>query len=150
MQFKDGSGTPYSRQYSVTGEGNQIGVQTQGSSKIKGGINSARLPWQYRVDLKVDKDFALNIGKGENKKKKYYLNVYLQVQNLLNAKNIISVYRYTGNADDDGYLDSALGQSIVSTQYDQDAFSDLYRVKINNPDNYSIPRRLRLGLGFSF
>ncbi len=150
IQFRAGSGTPYSRQYSVTAEGNEIGVQTQGSSKIKGGINAARLPWNYRVDVKVDKDFAINIGKGENKMKKYYLNVYLQVQNLLNAKNIISVYRYTGNADDDGYLDSALGQSYVSTQYDADAFSDLYRIKVNNPNNYSIPRRMRLGIGFTF
>ncbi|QQR94524.1 MAG: hypothetical protein IPJ93_11980 [Bacteroidota bacterium] len=113
LEFKAGSGTPYSRQYTPTFEGNSIGVQTQGNSKIKGDINSARLPWNSRFDLKVDKDFALNFDK--DKKTKYYLNVYVQVQNLLNQKNIISVYRYTGNADDDGYLGSSLGQDYLES-----------------------------------
>lgn len=152
LEFKAGSGTPYSRQYTPTFEGNNIGVQTQGNSKIKGDINSARLPWNSRFDLKVDKDFALNFDK--DKKTKYYLNVYVQVQNLLNQKNIISVYRYTGNPDDDGYLGSSLGQdyleSLEASGGDPQAFSDLYAVKINNPDNYARPRTVRVGLSFNF
>jgi len=134
------------------------------NSKIKGDINSARLPWNSRFDLKVDKDFALNFDK--DKKTKYYLNVYVQVQNLLNQKNIISVYRYTGNADDDGYMGSSLGQDFLSNLEasggdpqafsdlyaggDPQAFSDLYAVKINNPDNYARPRTVRVGLSFNF
>jgi len=151
LEFRAGSGTPYSKQYLPTFEGNNIGVQTAGISKIKGDINSARLPWNSRFDLKVDKDFALNF---KDQKAKYYLNVYVQVQNLLNQKNIISVYRYTGNPDDDGYLGSSLGRDYLANLEaaggDAEAFSDLYNIKINNPDNYSRPRTIRVGLSFNF
>jgi hypothetical protein len=56
----------------------------------------------------VNKDFQVSVArKGEDKDpKKLYFSVYLWIQNLLNTKNIISVYRYTGNANDDGYLDA--------------------------------------------
>lgn len=101
--------------------------------------------------MKVDKDFALNF---KDQKAKYYLNVYVQVQNLLNQKNIISVYRYTGNPDDDGYLGYNLGRDFLANLEaaggDAQAFSDLYNIKINNPDNYSRPRTIRVGLSFNF
>jgi hypothetical protein len=35
--------------------------------------------------------------------------------------NIISVYKFTGNPDDDGYLESASGQQAVSSQLDPKA-----------------------------
>ena len=104
-------------------------MQTQGSSKVKGDINGARLPWNYRIDLKIDKDFALHIGKKRDDKKPIYLNVYLQVLNLLNTKTTISVYRYTGVPDDDGYLSSAVGLDAVDTYAAQgqvDSFTEKY------------------------
>jgi outer membrane receptor protein involved in Fe transport len=147
--FRAGSGTPYSRQSDVTTEANNLGLQQVGSGFLDGSINGARLPWQFRIDLKLDKDFELNFGKDDNKKKAY-LNVYIQVQNLLDADNIISVYRYTGNPDDDGYLASAVGQQAVAQQTDPNAFEDQYNIKVNNPNNYSLPRRARLGIKIDF
>ena len=78
------------------------------------------------------------------------MDVYVWVQNLLDAENIIAVYGYTGNALDDGYLTSAEGVEAISAQVDPAAFTDLYTVKMMNPDNYSIPRRIRLGVSFDF
>ena len=72
------------------------------------------------------------------------------VQNVLNAANIISVYGYTGNPDDDGYIESATGQQAVQTQIDPESFEYLYGIKVNNPNNYSQPRRIRLGVQFNF
>lgn len=152
VEFKAGSGTPYTRQTIATPEANDIGLQTSGNSKVKGDINGARLPWNYRFDLKIDKDFAIKTGK--EGKSKYYVNVYLQVQNLLNTKNIISVYRYTGNPDDDGYLGSDQGlialRQLEASGGDVEAFEQLYSIRANNPDNYSIPRRMRIGASFNF
>lgn len=78
------------------------------------------------------------------------MDVYLWVQNLLDAENVIAVYGYTGNSLDDGYLTSAEGVEAISSQVDPASFVDLYTVKMMNPDNYSIPRRIRLGVSFDF
>ncbi|MCG3164881.1 MAG: hypothetical protein POELPBGB_00640 [Bacteroidia bacterium] len=142
-----GSGTPYTRQLNATNEGTIGGGTT---SRMDGSINGSRLPWQFRLDLRLDKDIALNFGKKEGKKKPANLTVYLQVLNVLNTKNIISVYRKTGNPDDDGYLAAAEFQNNIASQNDEQSYRDLYALKINNPDNYSMPRRIRLGLLFNF
>lgn len=139
-----GSGTPYTRQLNATN------VSGGTSSRIDGSINGSRLPWQFKIDARLDKDIPLNFGKKEGKKKPANLTVYLQVQNILNTKNIISVYRKTGNPNDDGYLAAAEFQNNIASQNDEQSYRDLYSVYVNNPDNFSQPRRIRLGLMFNF
>jgi hypothetical protein len=85
-----------------------------------------------------------------NDKKKATLNVYLWVQNLLNTQNVTGVYRATGNATDDGFISSADGQQLAAQQASQQAFIDQYNIRIQNPDNYSLPRRTRIGVRFDF
>ncbi|MEM9024417.1 MAG: hypothetical protein AAGB22_11780, partial [Bacteroidota bacterium] len=80
-----------------------------------------------------------------DKKKPINLNIYFQILNLFDFKNTISVYRATGNADDDGYLAAAEFQSEIAGTTDEDAFRELYRVRINNPFLFNIPRQIRLG-----
>ena len=143
--FRASSGTPYSQQANITQEG-AFGIVQQ--AKLKGGINSARLPWQFRVDMRIDKSFDLKYGKENSKSAE--LNVYLLIQNLLDNENIISVYRATGNPDDDGYLTAPEAQAAIASKNSTQAFIDQYRIKVDNPDNYSIPIRARLGLALSF
>ena len=50
--------------------------------------------------------------------------MYLQIQNLLNTKNIISVYRATGNPEDDGYL-TVESQNDIMSRNNPDS-SDIY------------------------
>jgi len=145
--FRAGSGTPYSKQANITREG-QFGVGG-GNTALDGQINGSNLPWSYKVDLRVDKNMEINFGKGEEKKTAN-LTIYLQVLNLLNTRNILAVYKATGNPDDDGYLSSAQAQATISSQVDPTAFSDLYSVKLNNPSNYSRPRVIRIGLLLDF
>ena len=78
------------------------------------------------------------------------MNIYMMIENLLNADNIVNVYRYTGNPDDDGYLSSAEGEQYVSQQVNPMAFSDQYTLKVNNPDNYVRPRLIKLGMQVNF
>ena len=78
------------------------------------------------------------------------MNVYVQVQNLLDAQNIISVYRATGNPEDDGYLTSSSAQNVIDAKNDADSFRYLYSLAVNNPSNYSLPRMLRAGISFEF
>ena len=103
------------------------------------------------VDLKLDRTFNLKWGKGEDDdKKEATLNLYLQCLNLLNSQNIISVYPYTGNADDDGFLAASYQQSYIEGQVSEESFRDLYTSKVNDGSNYALPRRLRLGIQLNF
>jgi len=136
-----GSGTPYTRSSKIVALG-QSGI-------IKGSIAGSRLPWQFRIDGRLDRDIALG-GRKEGKAPSAFLNVYLQVLNIFDAKNIMGVYAATGNPDDDGYLAAAEYQNLINTQLDPQAFRDLYSIRINSPGNYSSPRQIRIGLSLNF
>ncbi len=142
-----GSGSPYTRRGVIVGQA----LFNPQSTPITGQLNGSRLPWQTRVDLRLDKDFNLKWGKGEEEdKKEATLNVYFQILNLLNSQNIIGVYSTTGNPNDDGYLADARYQTIIAQQTNEQSFRDLYRVKLQNPYFYSLPRRVRLGILLNF
>jgi hypothetical protein len=160
--FYLGSGTPYS----VNSLANSADVQSGINQNIQlgGTPNGSRLPWQLRFDLKIDKDFMLG-GKtkvdaegnamtdsrgNEMKKKQYPFNVYLQVLNALNTKNVLNVYKTSGLPYNDGYLSTGVGQQAVNSAIDGDAFTYLYTLRMQNPNNYSLPRRIRLGVQISF
>jgi hypothetical protein len=104
------------------------------------------LPWQFRMNMKVNKEFKIKWSD----KKSSHLNVYVQAQNLLNAQNVISVYRATGNPEDDGYLTDPTAQNSIDAQIDPDAFRYLYSLKVNNPSNFSLPRMWRAGISIYF
>jgi hypothetical protein len=146
LVFRTNSGTPYTRQARATREGAAIGWQDNGQRVVEGVINGARTPWQFRIDARIEKDINIKL----NDKKKATLNVYLWVQNLLNTQNVTGVYRATGNATDDGFISSADGQQLAAQQASQQAFIDQYNIRIQNPDNYSLPRRTRIGVRFDF
>ena len=139
------SGSPYSSQVAITNEG---AISPQAAS-LEGTTNGSRLPWQYRLDLQLDRTINLKFGK-EDKKKVTFLNVYVRVTNLLNHKNFLSVYRATGNWNDDGYLAAAASQTSIQSQLDQQSFRDYYTMKIQDPYNISSPRTIRLGVKFDF
>jgi outer membrane receptor protein involved in Fe transport len=138
-----GSGTPYSRQSNITQE---VATGINDRSVMAGSLNGSRLPWQFRMNMKVNKEFEIKWSD----KKSSHMNVYVQAQNLLNAQNIISVYRATGNPEDDGYLTSSAAQNAIDAQNDADAFRYLYSLAVNNPSNYSLPRMFRAGISFEF
>jgi hypothetical protein len=141
-----GSGTPYSRQENITKEG-FFGINQR--SNLSGSLNGSRLPWRYRLDLRINKGFDITWGDEENQKSAS-MNVYLQVQNLLNTANILTVYQYTGNPDDDGFMASPEGQTYADASINPQSVMDLYAIKLNNPDNYTRPRTVRVGLTLDF
>lgn len=149
LQLRGGSGEPYNPQSNFT---SAAMFQNNPASLQQGRINGASLPWKFRFDFSVDRDFKI-VTKGDengNGKKKYTANVYIQVKNLLNARNINNVWRATGNPDDDGYLNSALGIQRTEEQNSPYSYLDYYQMKLWDPQNWELPRRIRLGLRFNF
>jgi outer membrane receptor protein involved in Fe transport len=142
-----GSGVPYSRSSEV------IPVAVTGNTVpvLQGTLNGSRLPWQFKIDARLDKDIKVKLGNKDSKNRKdAYVNIYLQVLNLLNTKNIMVVYAATGNPNDDGYLSAAMYQAAINEQLNVQSYRELYSLYINNPSNYSLPRRIRLGATFDF
>lgn len=144
------SGRPYTRDAIV----GRFGGTGFGSN-----INAIRLPWNYTIDLRVDKNFTFG---GEDAKHPLNLNVFLRVTNLLNTANILNVYKYTGSATDDGYLISSFGdgyvrsnilntsQEVQSAGRDTQAFLDAYNYALINNGFYAAPRRIYIGMIFNF
>ncbi|HYV90266.1 MAG TPA: carboxypeptidase regulatory-like domain-containing protein [Chitinophagales bacterium] len=154
MIFRAGSGTPYSKQTDATPTA-LFGVATQTS--LDGSVNGSRLPWSFKVDAKLDKDFRLtspqkmkDAEKNGKQINPLYLNVYLLVQNVFDVANVLGVYAFTGNPNEDGYIESATGQQTMNGQVNPETFAFLYGIKEDNPGNYSLARRIHLGAILNF
>lgn len=146
LNIRARSGTPFTRQAQPTPDA-QFGVRTQ--SALDGTINGSRLPFNFNINARLDKTFILKSGREEGKADKD-INVYLWVQNLLDTRNVISVYGFTGTPDDDGFITSGPGIETVEAQVSERGFLDQYTIKVQNPNNFSLPRRIRLGVIFGF
>lgn len=105
-------------------------------------INSARAPWTWQIDLGASRPFRLF---GQR------LRALVDVRNLLDRKNPLLVYGATGEADDDGWLDSAEGQAYLQTLgTGAESFSSAYRERIDNPNRYGEGRRVRFALSWEY
>jgi outer membrane receptor protein involved in Fe transport len=134
---KAGSGSPYTKRSIIGGV-------------MEGSLNGSRKPWRTTLDLKVDKDFLVKWNKGKDNGRVSRFNLYLEVRNLLNTKNILNVYSSTGNPEDDGFLAAPQNQTIIETQLDEQAYRNYYTMLLVSPGMYTSPRTLRLGLQISF
>jgi hypothetical protein len=117
-----------------------------GGTGTVGSLNGARKPWNFTLNLRVDKNFSLGDKLG--------LNVYLRVSNVLDRRNIINVYPATGSSEDDGFLRSYFGelqlQSIVDSGRSIDSYLASYQWRILNDDFFSLPRRMFVGAILDF
>ena len=121
-----------------------------GGNGTIGDLNGARLPWNFTVNARIDKNFTLYKPAD---RPAVGLNVYLRVQNVLDRRNLLGVYTATGSAYDDGYLNSANGQSILQ-DFDRQGLSEFYVPSYTwgllNPDFFTLPRRIYLGAILQF
>ena len=145
LSFVIGSGTPYTR-YSTP-----VALAGGSRSNILGSINGSRLPWSVRSNLRIDKNIPLTWGKKESDNKNTAnLNIYLQVLNLFNNRNVLGIYQFTGNPDEDGYLQSSQAQAALATANSPQSFQDLYSIRMANPGFFNKPRQIRIGLLLEF
>ena len=140
------SGHPYTKikELSELGQSNAwtVGVRSPSRRTPVEAVNNSTTPWVFNVDLNFSKVFFMG---GLN------LELYVNVLNLLNTKNIINVYETTGTGQDDGWLTSPLSESFKSIP----RYTEIY--KAINQDNrwaymnqfgrdlYSAPRQIRVG-----
>ena len=128
------SGRPYTRAFSNT------------QSTIVGNYQGARLPWGFYFDAVMDKTWFVNVGKRTTS-----INAAITVSNIFNIRNVVSVFKVTGNAEDNGYLTDPETQSVINAYLDPTAFRDVYAITLRNGTwNYSNPRMIKLSLSYNF
>jgi len=150
MTLYGNSGVPYSRQVLPTPT--QLITGSQNGSLL-GSLNGARLPFEFYNDINISKDINIYFGKKKGNstgRKSATLQLYVNIQNLFNVQNIVDVYRATGSPTDDGYLTSPNYQSAILSQVNPASYMTYYSMKVNDPYNYSMPRRVRFGAVLSF
>ena len=141
ISFNMSSGTPYTRKALPGGIGTNFGtVQTEGS------INGARMPWNFRVDIRLDRDFVI----GKKSKNPVNCNVYVRVQNVLNTRNVLNVYPATGSPLDDGFLTIQDSPGLGLLAERGASYQLLYDLRMRDPFNISRPRRIFIGALFTF
>lgn len=141
ISFNLASGTPYTRKEIPGGIGTSFG-----EAVTDGSINGARMPWNFRIDLRIDRDIVI----GKKSKNPLHCNIYLRMQNVLNTRNVLNVYAATGNPLDDGFLtmENSPGVGVAASR--PDSYQLLYDLRMRDPFNISRPRRVFLGTVFSF
>jgi len=113
-------------------------------------IGQSTTPWNYSVNLKIDKSVDIS---------GYKLTLFAYVENLFNTQNVLNVYSRSGNAYDDGFLtDPSLSSEIVAAQ--GDLYVNLYEnVNIENRQHYmydfgqdlfDTPRVVKFGASVNF
>jgi outer membrane cobalamin receptor len=139
------SGAPYTRNTTP---------QAFGGTGFAGSINGARLPWNFTADLNIQKRFPVSISGDKENGKKLWFNAYFRVQNVFNTLNVIDLYKYSNDANNDGFLQSSFGQDringVVNTGRDLQAFLDAYSWRMNAPGNFTLPRRMYVGVIVDF
>jgi hypothetical protein len=110
-------------------------------------LNSSSTPWNFNVDLNLNKMFYFG---------KFNVDVYMNVLNVFDSKQVINVYPTTGTAEDDGWLRSPLAAPF----YQIPNYVEFYRaINSNNRwsymwatgnDLYGPPRQIRFGVRFEF
>lgn len=137
LQTVAASGTPYTATFLPTEFG---GTGTQGA------INGARLPWNLRLNLRVDKQIEITKGIG--------LNIYFRVSNLLDRRNVVDVYTASGSPEDPGFLQSQNGRELIAsyanTTTPLESYLLSYQWRVLNPNFFTLPRRMYLGAIMNF
>jgi outer membrane receptor protein involved in Fe transport len=112
-------------------------------------INSSTTPWVYNIDLQLSKMIYLS---------DFTFEVYANVQNLLNTKQVINVYPTTGVPQDDGWLKSPFAEPYKAIPHYTDFYKAInledrwalgYNV-VGMGDLYGTPRQIRIGVRFEY
>jgi outer membrane receptor protein involved in Fe transport len=132
--FSFNSGRPYTPvdQWDILGD-NGLNADNTGY------VNSAYSPGNFRIDLKIEKGFPID---------NFYITPYVVIENLLDADNIVNVWRSTGSPYTTGWLNDPDAQGTIQQQ--GEGYVKDYETLERDPNNFGIPRLIKLGLKLNF
>ncbi len=105
--------------------------------------NSSVTPSSFNVDLRVDKTVYLV--------DRLSANIFVQVQNLFNAKNPVDVFSATGSAETDGFLTDPNLTGYQNVEKYGQPYTDAYQSTTYDYSGlWSAPRQIRLGIRLEY
>lgn len=136
------SGRPYSAKSNTSDPFSSTGA----GAPLISPINGVYGPWNNRLDLKVDKTFAVW---------KLDLNAYIYVINLLDAELVSAVWDSSGEPGTTGYLNSEQGKNTILSfnnppRTTSEEYVRRYDLRSQAVANYGPPRQIRFGLKMNF
>lgn len=106
-------------------------------------LNSSVTPSNFQLDFRVDKTVEFFDS--------FSANIFIQVINLLNTKNVTDVYSNTGSASTNGFLTNPNLTGYQNVQrYGQDYATAYQESNINYAGLYGTPRQIRLGIRLEY
>jgi len=124
-----GSGLPYT-------------VTSEKDERLENNVNDGRLPATYSLDMRFNKDVFV--------KENMYFSFFVEVENLFDRRNIVNVYSNTGRPDYDGRRYDDTSDPDGDGPLTAEDVNRLYRLMAQDPQNYSAPRTVRVGVEFNF
>ncbi|NLP10725.1 TonB-dependent receptor [bacterium] len=152
LLFQFQSGHPYTLREGAFGQQDEsVGGEISDSRNRNPleAVNSSMTPWNYTIDLRVDK--TVDLGPLD-------ANFYIYAMNLTNKKNVTNVYMRTGNAWDDGFKADTQTSASIASAHGGELFWALYdAINLNGNGTNSqsgrllgAPRQVRAGIRLEF
>ncbi len=127
-----------------------VGIRALIDARFRNPVESANAsttPWVFNIDLNWNKVFYFG---------DFNFELYVNVLNLLNTKQVVNVYPQTGTPFDDGWLKSPNANTYKALPY----YTDFYKA-VNQAnrwgimqtfvgDVYGAPRQIRVGARMEF
>jgi outer membrane receptor protein involved in Fe transport len=120
-----------------------VGIPSESRRRPAEPINGSTTPWVFNIDLNLSKSFSVEGVLAE---------VYINVLNVFDTKQVLNLYETTGTAQDDGWLSSTQSRAYR----DIPDYTDFYRainlenryafIQRKGRDLYGSPRQIRIGL----
>ena len=125
-----------------------IGVRSSIDSRSRNPvepINSSTTPWVFNVDLNVNKVFFFG---------DFNVEVYSQILNLFDTRQIINVFPTTGTPDDDGWLKSPFSEAYKAIPNYETFYKAInidnrwaaLQARFFGSDVFGTPRQVRFGV----
>ncbi|MDP2359772.1 MAG: TonB-dependent receptor [bacterium] len=105
-------------------------------------VNAANIDWSYQLDFRFTRTFKTG---------PVDLGVFLNVINVLDAENFVSVWESSGDAGTTYWLETSEGQAWMAGMAAQGVDGEgLYRLREDDPNNWNVPRMLQVGLTVNY
>lgn len=138
LTFRAGSGLPYTQTF-VRKAGDVLEQTTTPRPIDDASRNEARMPATWQIDLAIGHPFE------------YFGQQFvgwLEGRNLTDHQNVVRVYTATGDAEDDGWLESSEGEAAILTGGPD--FANRYRDRLQDPTHFAEGLAVRAGLSILF
>jgi outer membrane receptor protein involved in Fe transport len=105
-------------------------------------INASNIDWSYQLDFRFTRGFS---AYGVD------LDFFVNVINLLDTENVLSVWESSGDPGTTYWLETSEGQAWIASMAAQGVDGEeLYKLREDDPNNWSVPRMLQVGLTVNY